>query len=367
MKIELQQIPIRDLVDGYENNEEEGVVGYGGRLDIRPKYQREFVYKDDQKKAVINTVMRGYPLNVMYWVRRETGDYELLDGQQRTLSICSYFNGEYSVDIDGSPRGYNNLTADQRSRFLDYPIMVYICSEGTESERIEWFKTINIAGERLTDQEILNAVYAGTWLTAAKRKFSRTACVAVKKGDGYIKGNPIRQDILETSLTWISGSKKSIAQYMSLHQHDTTADAEWQYFQQVINWAQMLFPKKRKEMRSVEWGLLYNRCNDNTYSATALEEDVQRLYLDEEVTSKTGIYPYLLTSDESYLSLRTFPDKIKGQVYEQQGGICPLCGQKFEINDMEADHIAPWSEGGTTTIDNCQMLCRSCNRRKSNK
>ena len=225
MKIELNRIKIRDLVDGFADNDEEGVVGYGGRLDIRPKYQREFVYKEAQQKAVIDTVFKGYPLNVMYWVKNADGTFELLDGQQRTLSICSYFMGEFFIDLDGQLKGYGNLTADERERFLDYELMVYVCSDGTDSERIAWFKTINIAGEELKEQEILNAVYCGEWVTALKRKFSKTGCVAVKLGGDYVGGTPIRQDVLHKVLRWISGG--DVAGYMARHQHDPNISSRW--------------------------------------------------------------------------------------------------------------------------------------------
>jgi len=365
MKIELQRIKIRDLVDGYVNNEEEGVVGYGGRLDIRPKYQREFVYDDKKQAAVIDTIFKGYPLNVMYWVAKEDGTFELLDGQQRTLSICSYYVGEFFITLDGTLKSFFNLASDEKQRFLDYELMVYVCSEGTASERIAWFKTINIAGVELNNQEILNAEYSGEWLTAAKRRFSKTGCVAFKLGKDYMNGNPIRQDYLETVLRWISGGK--IEEYMANHQHDKNADAEWQYFQMVISWVKALFPKTRKEMKSVDWGTLYNKYKDKPFSATELEERVAELMMDDDVTRKSGIYPYLITGDERCLSIRAFTDKMKREAYERQGGVCPVCGNHFEIEEMEGDHITPWHAGGPTIAANCQMLCKADNRRKGGK
>lgn len=365
MKIELNRIKIRDLVDGFADNDEEGVVGYGGRLDIRPKYQREFVYKEAQQKAVIDTVFKGYPLNVMYWVKNADGTFELLDGQQRTLSICSYFMGEFFIDLDGQLKGYGNLTADERERFLDYELMVYVCSDGTDSERIAWFKTINIAGEELKEQEILNAVYCGEWVTALKRKFSKTGCVAVKLGGDYVGGTPIRQDVLHKVLGWISGG--DVAAYMARHQHDPNADREWQYFQQVVAWVRMLFPTVRREMKSVEWGNLYNMYKDSDFSSTELEARVAELMMDDDVTSKPGIYPYLITGDERSLSLRAFSPRMKREAYERQQGVCASCGRHFCFADMEADHITPWHSGGRTVAANCQMLCRDCNRRKSAK
>lgn len=365
MKIELQKIKIRELIDGFRNDDEEGVVGYGGLLDIRPKYQREFVYNEKQQVAVIDTIFKGYPLNVMYWVKNQDDTFELLDGQQRTLSICSYYVGEFFYSLGGNLKAFYNLTAEEQCQFLDYELMVYVCTDGTEQERIDWFEVINIAGERLTHQEILNAVYSGQWVTEAKRRFSKTQCVAWKLGKDYMSGNPIRQDYLQTVLRWISGGH--IEEYMLRHQHDVNADAEWQYFQMVISWAKALFPKVRKEMKAVDWGTLYNKYKDAPFSATKLEDRVKELMIDDDVTHKSGIYPYLITGDEKYLSIRTFTDKMKREAYERQGGICPDCGNHFELDEMEADHITPWHLGGRTIADNCQMLCRADNRRKGGK
>lgn len=363
MNIELHKIKIRDLVKDFVNNEEDGVVGYNGRLNIRPKFQREFVYKDEQKKAVIDTVFKQYPLNVMYWVEKTDGSYELLDGQQRTLSICSYYAGEFFVQINNNLKGFGNLTTDEEKLFLDYELTVYICTNGTDSEQIEWFKVINIAGEKLTDQEILNAVYNGNWVTEAKRKFSKTGCVAYKLGNKYLAGNPIRQDYLHQTLKWISGGKVEI--YMGKHQYDSNADAEWQYFQEIIGWIERLFPYYRKEMKGVDWGTLYNQYKDCAYSSTEMEKRIKNLMQDDDVTNKKGIYPYLLSGEERHLNIRTFTDNMKVASYERQKGICSKCGKHFELSEMEADHITPWSKGGKTNAENCQMLCQSCNRRKS--
>ena len=365
MKIELNRIKIRDLVDGFTDNDEEGVVGYGSKLDIRPKYQREFVYKEAQQKAVIDTVFKNYPLNVMYWVKNADGTYELLDGQQRTLSICSYFMGEFFIDLDGQLKGYDNLAADERERFLDYELMVYVCSDGTDSERIAWFKTINIAGEELKEQEILNAVYSGEWVTALKRKFSKTGCVAMKLGGDYVKGTPIRQDVLHTVLSWISDG--NVERYMAEHQHDTNADREWQYFQRVVAWIKSVFTEVRREMKDVNWGVLYKKYKDGDFSSSKLEARVAALMEDEDVTRKAGIYPYVLSGDERQLSIRAFTPRMKREAYERQHGICPACGRHFALADMEGDHITPWHDGGRTVADNCQMLCRDCNRRKGGR
>lgn len=258
MRITLHTIPIREIVDGYSDNDEQGVVGYGGRLNIRPAYQREFVYNERQQKDVIGSVFKGFPLNVMYWVKNSgsgTGQeesFELLDGQQRTLSLCNFFSGELFVELDGATKTFDNLTSDRKTKFLDYPLQVYICEDGTDQEQLDWFRIINIAGEKLTAQELRNAVYTGPWTNNAKLRFSKTGCVAYKLGEKYLSGSPIRQDYLETVLRWISSS--DIETYMAKHQNDSNADREWQYFQRVIAWVQSLFPTYRKEMKGIEIG-----------------------------------------------------------------------------------------------------------------
>ena len=230
MNITLHTIKIRDLVDGYADNDEAGVTGYGGKLDIRPPYQREFCYNDNQQQAVMDTVTNRFPLNTMYWVVREDGRFEVLDGQQRTISICRYVNGSFSHNM----RYFTNLQADEKERILNYELQVYFC-EGTESEKLSWFKTINIAGERLTNQEIRNAVFAGTWTAEAKKIFSKSNCAAKLLGDKYVNGNPIRQELLETVLGWYAGKDdKLICSYMGKHQNDTNANEIWVYFQMVI-------------------------------------------------------------------------------------------------------------------------------------
>jgi len=361
MKIELHQIAIKDVFDGYRDSNEEGVVGYGGKLDIRPKYQREFVYEEKERNAVIDTIRKNYPLNVMYWVEKPDGGYEVLDGQQRTISFCRYLEGDFSI----GNKYYHSLTADERAQIDDYKLQIYICREGTESEKLEWFKTINIAGKDLTDQELRNAVYAGSWTTDAKRHFSKTGCAAYGLAEKYMNGTPIRQDYLETAIKWISGG--NIEEYMSKHQHDENCSELWQYFQTVIAWVQMLFPNYRREMKGVEWGEFYNKYHSNSYDAQKMEGEIVRFMQDEDIQSKKGIYGYLLSGDERYLNIRAFSPNMKREAYERQQGICKICGKRFEIDEMEADHITPWSQGGKTDASNCQMLCRDCNRRKSDK
>ena len=360
MKIDLKEITVRDLSDGYDDREEEGVVGYGGRLDIRPPYQREFIYKDKQRDAVVTTVTNGFPLNVMYWALRDDGGYEVIDGQQRTISVCQYVAGVFSYNN----RYFHNLQDDEQAQILDYPLMVYVC-EGTDSEKLDWFRIINIAGEKLTDQELRNAVYAGSWVSDAKRYFSKNVCPAFQIGQGYLAGSSIRQEYLETAIAWIS--EDQIEHYMAQHQHDPNASALWRYFQDVITWVKATFTVYRKEMKGVAWGALYNEFRDTVFDTNELEAKVRALIDDEDVQSHRGIYTYLLTGDTKHLSLRQFDDRIKRRVYEQQKGVCRQCKKHFDIGEMEADHITPWHLGGKTVEDNCQMLCKDDNRRKSGK
>lgn len=363
MKIEMVNVTIAELVKGYQDKGESGVRGYDGKLNIRPAFQREFIYKDRQRNEVIHTVRKSFPLNTMYWARSEDG-FELMDGQQRTVSICQYVQGDYSIDFDGSAMYFHNLTGDRQKQILDYILSIYVC-EGTESDKLEWFKIINIAGEKLADQELRNAIYTGPWLADAKRWFSRSNGPAYQLGEKYISGSAIRQDYLETALDWITSG--NIEAYMSLHQHDANANELWQYFQAVIDWVERVFPSYRSLMKGRPWGILYNLYKDDSFDATDLEKRVIELIADEEVDNKRGIYEYLITKNEKTLSLRAFSEKIRVSKYESQKGICPVCNKYFSINEMEADHILPWHSGGKTITDNCQMLCRMDNRTKSGK
>lgn len=362
MIIKLQEIKVREIVEGYEDRDEAGVSGYGGKLDIRPPYQREFVYKDEQRNEVIRTVRKNFPLNVMYWVVREDGNYEVMDGQQRTISLCQYVNGDFSVEFDGNPYAFHNLTHDEQEQILDYPLQVYFC-DGTDKEKLDWFKIINIAGEKLTPQELRNAVYTGSWLTDAKLKFSKSNAPAKGLAEKYVSGSPIRQEYLETALNWLSDG--NIDGYMSVHQHDQNANELWLYFKAVIEWVEQTFKNYRKEMKGVNWGKLYNEYGKVNIDTDKLEARIIELMKDEDVTKKSGIYDYVLTGNERSLSIRAFTDGQKREAYERQSGICPVCGKHFEIQEMEADHITPWSKGGKTVADNCQMLCKDDNRRKS--
>lgn len=364
MKIELQTIKVSDLVDGYVDKQEEGVRGYGGKLNIRPAYQREFIYDEKHRNEVIHTVRKNFPLNTMYWAVSEDGGHELMDGQQRTISICQYVAGDYSVLVDGNPLGFNNLPADKKQQILDYELSIYVC-EGQPSEKLDWFKIINIAGIKLTEQELRNAIYTGPWLADAKKWFSKSGCPAAQTGDKYVNGSPIRQEILETALEWISGDK--VDDYMAAHQHDADAQELWLHYQAVLDWVKRVFPTYRREMKGLDWGKFYRTHKDDKVNPAELEKRIAVLFVDDEVNAKKGIYEYLLSGHEKTLSLRTFSDKDKATAFEKQKGICPVCNKTFEFGQMEADHIVPWHKGGKTTPDNCQMLCMTDNRTKGGR
>ena len=262
-------------------------------------------------------------------------------------------------------RAFHNLQKDEQKQILNYKLMVYLCS-GTDSEKLEWFKTINIAGEELTNQELLNAVYHGSWVSDAKRHFSKVNCPAYGLGKDYIRGAVNRQDYLETAIKWIS-KDSDIEKYMSEHQKESNANELWLYFNSVINWVTTVFPKYRKEMKGIPWGLLFNEFGGKKLDSKKLEKEISKLMEDEDVTSKKGIYSYVLNRKEKHLNIRAFTNNQKREAYERQKGICPVCKERFEIEEMEGDHITPWHEGGKTSPENCRMLCKEDNRRKSGK
>ena len=374
MKIELVKITVKDLVDGYIDDGEGGVVGFGGNLNIRPKYQREFVYNEKQRNAVIDTLIKGYPLNTMYWSDNEKGDFELIDGQQRTVSVCRFLNGDFSIKTEllnsGKSCVFSNLTEKEKENIYDYTFDIYKC-RGDIAEKLDWFKTVNIAGLKLEDQEILNAVYAGPWTTDAKRHFSKSNGPAYSKGNKFITGVPIRQDYLETAIKWLVGNKKkSIENYMMLHKDDESASVLWKHFQDVLDWVGKIFPDYNKVMKKVDWGVLYNKYKDGSFNDSKIEEfqiKVKELMVDDDVEIKLGIYSYVFTNDERDLGIRVFGDGVKFRKYEAQNGHCNECNKNFLIEEMEADHIDPWISGGKTIEENCQMLCKPCNRRKGSK
>lgn len=377
MKIDERKVLVRNLVENYKDNGDGGVTGLDGQLDIRPPYQREFVYGDAERAAVINTVRRGFPLNVMYWADRGDGTYEVMDGQQRTISLGQYVSGEFSFDFGDGPRFFYNLPQDQKEKILDYELFVYVC-EGTDTEKLDWFRTINIAGMKLSDQELRNAVYHGSWLADAKKWFSRVNGPADTISNNYVNVRTIRQEMLELALEWIilRDGLPSVDDYMAKNQHAPNATDIWTYFQNVLGWAKSTFPVRRRELASVDWGRLYHIHGSSFPDGSELETRVAALMADEDVQKKPGIYAYVLDGDERHLNIRAFTPNQKREAYERQTGLCAN-GKKcrtpgnldglmhFDTAKMDADHIVPWSRGGHTTPENCQMLCVPCNRQKS--
>lgn len=374
MKITPHTYTIRQLIEGYTNDIDEGVHTMNGNLIIRPPYQREFIYTEKRQQAVINSILNGFPINVFYFAPQED-KLEVLDGQQRIISICRFATDNLYIST-GTPskpdsRLFNSLSKKKQNAFLDYEIMVYLC-EGDEYDKLNWFRTINVPGIELTNQELRNIAFTGPWLTAAKKYFFRgdygiNTSVAYKKGYGdYLSGTANRQEWLETALKWIA---PNITEYMSAHKNDDTADELIAHFETVIEWAKKLFPYYRREMKSVDWGALWRDWNGRTrlerQDPKEIEARVVELMSDDDVRRKSGIYPYMLTGEEKYLNVRQFTNSMKRSAYETQDGICAKCTKKFDMKDMQADHITPWSRGGKTEADNLQMLCKDCNRRKS--
>lgn len=372
MKIAETKITVRDLTTNYIDSAQSGVVGYKGMLDIRPAYQREFIYTGKERSAVIDTLTKGYPLSIMYWADLGKGKFEVIDGQQRTISICQYINGDFSVE----DKYFHNLTQNEQDQILNYELTVYQCS-GTDSQKLKWFETINIAGKALTEQELRNAVYHGTWLADAKRYFSKTGCAAYGLGKDYINGSVERQEFLETAIDWIS--KGEINGYMSKHSQDKDAKELWDYFQAVMKWVKTTFTDYHKEMKGINWGELYNTYKDGLPDPTntdpnapkialdpvKIKSEVAKLRADEEISNKKGIYSFILTRKERKLHLRSFENNDKITAFQKQGGVCPKCQKTFKIEEMEADHITPWSKNGKTILANLQMLCKEDNRLKS--
>ena len=373
MKIEPRSVTVREVFDSYTDNDDDGVFAYGGKLAVRPPYQREFVYDNAKSEAVIHTVLNGFPLNIMYWVKVGESKYEVLDGQQRTLSVMKYLKHQFPITLDNKKYYWDSLPDDKYNAIMNYTFMIYVC-EGSESEKLAWFKIVNIAGEELTDQELRNSVYTGPWLSDAKKHFSKRNCAAKGLSERYIIGDPNRQELLEKALKGIceSQNKEDITEYMSAHRNDADSDELWQYFQKVINWVGMVFPKYYSDMKGIDWCRLYNVYNSRVYNSANMVSEVTKLHEDDDIQKQKGIYEYLLCRDTDpyagrLLNLRAFETRDKMAAYSKQQGICPICHKHFAYEEMEGDHIVPWSKGGHTTPDNCQMLCRDCNGQKANK
>ena len=379
------EITIKEICNGFTYNELEGkgLFGLSGKLTIQPEYQRNYIYADGVKDvAVIDSIIKGYPLGILYFVKTGEDSYEVLDGQQRITSFGRYVIGKFAVKVNGMENYFTGLDEDLQEKILNTKLLIYIC-EGTESEIKEWFKTINIAGVPLNDQELLNAIYSGKFVTAAKKEFSNSQNSNIQKWSAYIKGDVNRQEYLATALNWVS--KGNIDSYMSQHRFDTNITELRTYFNSVITWASTVFKDVKSDMRSLEWGRLYETYHNNSYDPNKVSETLCKLYADPQVQDTKGICEYILggCKDTKLLNVRVFDDNTKRVVYEKQTqdaklkdiSNCPLCAigndnnknRIWELKEMDADHVTAWSKGGSTDIDNCQMLCQTHNRAKGNR
>ena len=381
MNITPTTMKVRDVIAGFvEDNATNSVTSMDGKLIVRPEYQRQFVYTPKESGAVIRTVLNGFPLGLMYFARvADTDTYEVLDGQQRIISLGRFARekGSDSVlipDATGSgfnATNFNGLFDESKQAILDYELTVYVC-EGTEKEKLSWFEVINIAGKELTKQELRSAIYHGPWVTDAKSAFVRHGCAAYKSWRKYLSGKMDRQYWLETAISWAANAdgvtgKDAVDVYMQDHRNDKNADELWKYFEMVMRWATSVFTTYRNEMKGQPWGELYEAHHEKYRDAAKMEERVKELMSDDEVTSKRGIYAYVLDGDERHLNLRQFTTAQKREMYERQKGVCPLCGKHYAFEDMDGDHVTPWCRGGKTEVSNGQMLCRKCNHHKSDK
>ena len=387
MEIKKIAVTIRDLCEGYVNESEikveNAVVAYGGKLCVRPAFQRGFVYDKPQENAVINTAMRGFPLNIMYWVDNGDGTYDCLDGQQRTISLCNFVDGISSFEapwFNGNKKNYihtiKRIDPDLYERFMNYELEVYIC-KGDKAERMEWFKTINIAGEKLYPQELRNANYVSQWLTDAKRYFSKAnknstaKCPAERVGGQYTNKNANRQEILEQVISWKVESTEDadICQYMEDHINDPDASDLWNYFNNIIDWIKEVFPGTYdKGMASVNWGYLYNNYSDTDIDPDEVSAKFDKLIdfkaSNELDVSMAKIVEYCITRDEKLLKHKHFNDAQRTSLYNNQKGICPDCNQHYLKADMHAHHIIPWYKGGITEKSNGVMLCKKCHTQR---
>jgi hypothetical protein len=381
-------ITIRNIVEGFAYNELEGkgLFGLSGRLTIQPEYQRNYIYASDggkREQAVIASLLKGYPLGLIYFNKVADDKLEVLDGQQRITSIGRFVTGKFAIkDENGMEQYFSGMAADRRTKIMETPLLIYEC-EGAESEIKDWFRTINIAGVPLNNQELLNAVYSGPFVTRAKEEFSNSRNSNIQKWSTYVNGTANRQDFLERALDWVSHGH--IGDYMSSHRYDHDITELTTYFRTVIDWVSSVFTDVKGEMRGLEWGELYETYHKQPYDPRKVHEAVQRLYDDPFVKDKRGIFAYVLDGETNtkLLNVRVFDESTKRVVYSTQTtranaeGIsnCPLCAIGHDANkskiwqpaDMDADHVAAWSKGGATTMENCQMLCKTHNRAKGNR
>lgn len=378
---------VADLCEGftYDRNEDKGLFGMDGKLIIQPEYQRNYIYGDGKRDvAVVESLLKGYPLGLIYFVLNQDGMYEVLDGQQRITSFARFVTGQwrFAVEWHGKPRYIDSLDEDDRRRVLDAPLTIYVC-EGEPSEIEAWFKTINIAGVPLVQQELRNAAYHGPFVSLAREAFSNTGNANMKRWQTYVKGDPKRQAILERALDWVS--EGHIEDYMARHRQDTNIDELERYFESVLTWVDTVFEYTGKEVCGLEWGRLYREYHKNPYSKEKVNDRVEALLSDDHVTDKKGVFEYILGGEKktSLLNVRVFDKATIKKVYEKQtkqalaDGVsnCPLCAlghddnrkRIYKLGEMDADHVTAWSKGGETTISNCQMLCKTHNRAKGNR
>ena len=378
-------ITIDDICKGFVYNEYEGkgLFGLSGKLTIQPEYQRNYIYADGKRDvAVIDSILKGYPLGLIYFTKVAEDKYEVLDGQQRITSIGRYVTGKFPIEMNGKNIYFRGLAEDLKEKILSTPLTIYIC-EGAESEIKEWFKTINIAGIPLNEQELSNAIHSGPFVTKAKEEFSNSQNANIQKWSAYISGNVLRQDYLRTALEWIS--KGNIDDYMSRHRYDNNITELKAYFSSVIDWISSVFSDVESEMRGLPWGELYEKYHKNSYDPSAVSAKLRELYADFYVKDRKGVYEYILGGcvDNKLLNIRIFDEPTKKSVYAVQTDAakkknvsnCPLCAigsdnnktRLWKLTEMDADHVTAWSKGGSTDVSNCQMLCKTHNRAKGNK
>lgn len=377
---------IKDVIDGFEYNEYEGkgLFGLGGKLTIQPEYQRNYIYADGKRDvAVIDSVLKGYPIGLLYFNRTGDDTYEVLDGQQRITSIGRFIRGKFAwVDTNGNEQFYDGLAASLKEKILETPMLIYVC-EGEEPEIKDWFRTINISGVPLTEQEILNAVYSGPFVTLAREGFSNSQNSMVLKWSAYLSGDVKRQAYLECALGWVSSG--AIDSYMSMHRHDNNIDELNVHFNRVIDWISSVFTDVESEMKGLEWGRLYDTYHDSSYDPQKVSKELRRLLSSYEVKDRRGVFEYILSgsTDTKLLNVRVFDEPTKKVVYAEQTRVaeerstsnCSYCAighdankdKIWALNDMDADHVSAWSKGGSTEKENCEMLCKSHNRAKGNK